>query len=45
MMPVGFIALIAVLDVALNWFDSLIDGALLHGAWVTYGSGGMSPVV
>jgi CNT family concentrative nucleoside transporter len=44
-MLVGFIALIAVLDVILNWGDSLIDGSLLHGAWVTYGSGGMSPVV
>ncbi len=29
----------------LNWIDSLVDGSLLHGAWVTYGSGGMSPVV
>jgi CNT family concentrative nucleoside transporter len=44
-MLIGFIALIAVLDVTLNWFDSLIDGGLLKGAWVTYGSGGMSPVV
>jgi len=43
-MLLGFIALIAVIDVGLNWFDSLIDGALLHGVWVTYGSGGMSPV-
>ncbi len=44
-MLVGFIALIAVIDVALNWLDSMVDGALLHGVWVTYGSGGMSPVV
>jgi CNT family concentrative nucleoside transporter len=43
-MLIGFIALIAVLDVTLNWFDSLIDGSLLHGTWVAYGSGGMSPV-
>jgi len=43
-MLIGFIALIAVLDVALNWLDSLIDGSLLHGTWVAYGSGGMSPV-
>ena len=43
-MLIGFIALIAVLDVTLNWFDSLVDGSLLHGAWVAYGSGGMSPV-
>jgi CNT family concentrative nucleoside transporter len=44
-MLIGFIALIAVIDVALNWMDSLIDGKLLEGAWVTYSSGGMSPVV
>ena len=44
-MLVGFIALIAVVDVVLNWVDALIDGSLLHGAYVTYGSGGMSPVV
>ncbi len=44
-MLIGFIALIAVLDVALNWIDSLIDGRLLQGAWVSYSSGGMSPVV
>jgi CNT family concentrative nucleoside transporter len=44
-MLIGFIALIAVLDVGLNWLDSLIDGSLLQGAWVTYSSGGMSPVV
>jgi CNT family concentrative nucleoside transporter len=44
-MLIGFIALIAVLDVGLNWFDSLVDGALIGGSWVSYGSGGMSPVV
>jgi CNT family concentrative nucleoside transporter len=44
-MLIGFIALIAVLDVGLNWIDSLIDGRLLKGEWITYGSGGMSPVV
>lgn len=44
-MLIGFIALIAVLDVILNWGDSLIDGSLLNGTWVSYGSGGMSPVV
>jgi CNT family concentrative nucleoside transporter len=44
-MLVGFIALIAVLDVLLNWADSLIDGSLLDGARVVYGAGGMSPVV
>ena len=44
-MLVGFIALIAVIDVAFNWVDALVDGSLLHGEWVTYTSGGMSPVV
>jgi len=44
-MLIGFIALIAVLDVGLNWIDSLIDGGILNGEWVAYGSGGMSPVV
>ncbi len=43
-MLLGFIALIAVLDVILNWADSLIDGKLLGGAIVTYSSGGLSPV-
>jgi CNT family concentrative nucleoside transporter len=43
-MLLGFIALIAVVDVLLNWIDSLIDGRLLEGAVVTYSSGGMSPV-
>jgi CNT family concentrative nucleoside transporter len=43
-MLLGFIALIAVVDVSLNWLDSLIDGRLLQGIVVTYSSGGMSPV-
>jgi CNT family concentrative nucleoside transporter len=43
-MLIGFIALIAVIDVLFNWVDSLIDGKILHGAWVAYSSGGMSPV-
>ncbi|MEE8366842.1 MAG: nucleoside transporter C-terminal domain-containing protein [Thermoanaerobaculia bacterium] len=43
-MLLGFIALIAVFDVLLNWADSIIDGRLLHGAVVTYSSGGMSPI-
>ncbi len=43
-MLIGFIALVAVLDVILSLFDSLIDGRLLHGAWVAYSSGGLSPV-
>jgi CNT family concentrative nucleoside transporter len=44
-MLLGFIALIAVVDVMLNWADSLIDGRLLAGAYIQYGSGGMSPAV
>lgn len=43
-MLLGFIALIAVVDVLLNWADALIDGKLLGGAIVTYSSGGLSPV-
>lgn len=43
-MLIGFIALIAVVDVLFNWVDSLIDGRILQGAWVSYSSGGMSPV-
>ena len=43
-MLLGFIALIAVLDVVLNFMDSIIDGRLLGGAVVTYSSGGMSPI-
>jgi CNT family concentrative nucleoside transporter len=44
-MLIGFIALIAVIDVLLNWFDSIIDGRILAGAYVHYGSGGLSPAV
>ncbi len=51
-MLLGFIALIAVLDVVLNFLDSIIDGRLLpslfadrgFGAVKTYSAGGMSPV-
>jgi CNT family concentrative nucleoside transporter len=51
-MLLGFIALIAVLDVMMNFVDSLIDGRLLpallpgrgFGQVVTYSAGGMSPV-
>ena len=43
-MLIGFIALVAVGDVGLNYFDSLIDGRLLGGELVSYSSGGMSPV-
>jgi CNT family concentrative nucleoside transporter len=44
-MLIGFIALIAVIDVILNWIDSIVDGAWLAGEYVRYGAGGMSPVV
>jgi len=43
-MLIGFIALIAVLDVSLSFLDKIIDGHLLHGAWVAYPAQGMSPV-
>jgi CNT family concentrative nucleoside transporter len=43
-MLIGFIALIAVVDVILRFFDGLIDGRLLGGTYVTYAASGMSPV-
>ena len=44
-MLIGFIALIAVVDVVLNWLDGLIDGRLVGGELVSYGSAsGLSPV-
>ena len=43
-MLLGFIALIAVVDVMMNFLDGWIDGRLLAGTWVEYGSGGLSPV-
>ncbi|MDH3745067.1 MAG: NupC/NupG family nucleoside CNT transporter, partial [Acidobacteriota bacterium] len=43
-MLLGFIALIAVADVILNFLDSLIDGRLIGGDLRTYSSGGLSPV-
>ena len=43
-MLIGFIALIAVVDVVLRFFDGLIDGRLLGGTYVTYAASGMSPV-
>ncbi len=44
-MLVGFIALIAVIDVGLSWIDGLVDGTLRGGEWVAYTASGMSPVV
>ena len=43
-MLIGFIALIAVLDVILNWLDSIIDGSLLNGIYAAYDSSGLSPI-
>ena len=43
-MLIGFIALIAVIDVILNWFDSIIDGLLFSGEYIKYKTSGMSPV-
>ena len=42
-MLIGFIALIAVIDVILNWLDSIIDGRLLGGIYTAYDSSGLSP--
>lgn len=44
-MLIGFIALIAVVDVIMNWLDLLIDGRLLGGEFVNYDASGMSPAV
>ncbi len=43
-MLIGFIALIAALDVLLSFVDSLIDGRLLGGEVVNYAANNMSPV-
>ncbi|MFQ5638642.1 MAG: NupC/NupG family nucleoside CNT transporter [bacterium] len=43
-MLIGFIALIALLDVILNFLDGLIDGKLLAGAYVTSAQNPFSPV-
>jgi len=43
-MLIGFIALVAVADLTLNFFDGWIDGRLLGGEIVNYSAGGMSPV-
>lgn len=44
-MLIGFIALIAVIDVILGFLDSVIDGRLLGGTYVTYAASGMSPAI
>ncbi len=44
-MLLGFIALIAVIDVMFNFADKWIDGRLMAGEYIEYGSGGLSPVV
>lgn len=43
-MLIGFIALIAVIDVTLNWMDRIIEGTILHGEYISYAATGMSPV-
>ena len=42
-MLIGFIALIAVLDVILNWMDSIIDGRILNGIYTLYDTSDLSP--
>lgn len=44
-MLLGFIALIAVVDVMLGWADGIIDGRLLGGEYVKYASAGLTPAV
>ena len=43
-MLIGFIALISVMDVVLNWLDSIIDGRILKGIYINYDSSGLSPI-
>jgi len=44
-MLIGFIAMIALVDVILNWLDSIIDGSLLKGIQYKYSSySGLSPL-
>ncbi|MEM7584342.1 MAG: nucleoside transporter C-terminal domain-containing protein [Acidobacteriota bacterium] len=43
-MLIGFIALIACIDVLLNFLDGLIDGRLLGGEVVAYAANDLSPV-
>lgn len=42
-MLIGFIALVACVDVVLNWADSIIDGQWLGGEYVAYSVSGFSP--
>lgn len=44
-MLIGFIALIAVVDVLFNWMDSIIDGRWMNGEYIEYAAKGMSPAV
>ena len=44
-MLIGFIAIIAVLDSLLNWFDSIIDGSLLDGIYYQYSSATKDSVI
>ncbi|MCK4813266.1 MAG: NupC/NupG family nucleoside CNT transporter [Candidatus Marinimicrobia bacterium] len=45
-MLIGFIAIIAVIDVGFNWMDSLIDGKLLGNAYFAYEvNSGISPAM
>ena len=44
-MLIGFISLIAVVDLSLNWLDTMIDGRLFGGTQFDTTSGGISPVV
>ena len=43
-MLIGFIALIAVIDVILNTLDLFIDGNILNGIYVEYQTSGFSPI-
>ena len=42
-MLIGFIALVAVIDISLNFIDTYIDGKLFNGEWYSYTGKGLSP--
>ena len=44
-MLLGFIAIIACIDLILNWVDSIIDGSLLKGVYYQYPPSSLSPAI
>ncbi len=44
-MLLGFIAIIACIDLILNWVDGIIDGSLLKGVYYKYPPSSLSPAI